>query len=91
MLRSWMICPYFSPNMNRAINLRRMRWMGHLARMGEKAGPFRVCWRNLRTGDHLEELDVDGRIILKCNLKNSVGNTCTGLIWLRIGTSGRIL
>jgi hypothetical protein len=38
--------------------------------------------------DHWEELDVDGRIILKCILEKGVW---TGFIWLRIDTSGRLL
>jgi hypothetical protein len=40
--------------------------------------------------DNLEDLSVDGRIILKCILKNSVG-AWAGLIWLRIGTGGGCL
>ena len=33
---------YSSPNVIRAIKLRRMRWAGHLARMGERRGAYRV-------------------------------------------------
>jgi hypothetical protein len=33
-------------------------------------------------------LDTD---ILKCILKNHNGKACTGLIWVRIGTSGGLL
>jgi hypothetical protein len=28
-----------------------------------------VCWANLRKGDHLEDLGVEGRIILKESFK----------------------
>jgi len=33
---------YSSPNIVRAIKSRRMRWAGHVARMGEKRGVYRV-------------------------------------------------
>jgi len=33
---------YSSPNIVRVIKLRRMRWAGHVARMGEERGPYRV-------------------------------------------------
>ena len=33
---------YSSPNIVRVIKPRRMRWAGHVARMGEKRGVYRV-------------------------------------------------
>jgi len=33
---------YFSPNIVRVIKSRRMRWAGHVARMGETRGVYRV-------------------------------------------------
>jgi len=33
---------YSSPNIMRAIKSRRMRWAGHVARMGEERGLYRV-------------------------------------------------
>ena len=33
---------YCSPNIVRVIKSRRMRWVGHVARMGEKRGVYRV-------------------------------------------------
>jgi hypothetical protein len=33
---------YSSPNIVRVIKLRRMRWAGHVARMGEKRGAYRI-------------------------------------------------
>jgi hypothetical protein len=40
--------------------------------------------------DHWEDLDVDGRIILRCVLEILWGGM-DGLIWLRIGTGGAVL
>jgi len=33
---------YSSPNIVRVIKLRRMRWAGHVARMGERRGVYRI-------------------------------------------------
>ena len=33
---------YCSPNISRVIKSRRMRWAGHVARMGERRGIYRV-------------------------------------------------
>jgi len=33
---------YFSPNIVRVIKSRRMRWAGHVARVGERRGVYRV-------------------------------------------------
>jgi hypothetical protein len=31
----------------------RMRWAGHVARMGERRGIYRVWWGNLREREHM--------------------------------------
>jgi len=51
------------------IKSRRMRWTGHVARMVEKSCAYRVWWGNLRERDHLEDLSVEGKLILKWILK----------------------
>jgi hypothetical protein len=33
---------YFSPSVNRIIKLRRMRWAGHVAQIGEKRNVYRI-------------------------------------------------
>jgi hypothetical protein len=40
--------------------------------------------------DQMEDLGVDGRMILQCMLKKSFGKAWTGLSWLMIGTRGRL-
>jgi hypothetical protein len=47
--------------LKKKIKSRRMRWAGHVARMGERRGIYRVLWGNLRERDHLGDPGVDGR------------------------------
>jgi hypothetical protein len=46
-----------------------MRLARHVARLEDKRGVNRVLVGDLRERDHLEDLDLDGRIILKFILK----------------------
>jgi hypothetical protein len=55
---------YCSPNIVRVITSRRMRWAGHVARMGKERGCIGSWWVNQRERDHWEDLHVDGWIIL---------------------------
>jgi hypothetical protein len=48
-------------------------------------------WEDLKEGDHLEDLGVDGSIILNWTYKKWDRMARTGLIWLRIGTGGGFL
>jgi hypothetical protein len=48
-------------------------------------------WRDQRERDHLEDLGVVGRIMLKCAFKMWNGKEWIGLIWLRIGIGGGAL
>jgi hypothetical protein len=43
--------------------------------------------KNLKGRDHLEDLSIDGSVILKCVLKKYGVRMWTGFIWLRIGSS----
>jgi hypothetical protein len=47
------------------IKSRRMRYVGHVACMGERRGAYRVLVGKPEERDDLKDLDVDGRIILK--------------------------
>ena len=55
---------YSSPNIVRVIKSRRMRWTGHVARMGEERGVYRVLLRKPEGKNHWRDLGVDGWIIL---------------------------
>ena len=55
---------YCSPNIVRVIKSRRMRWAGHVERMGEERACMGPWWGNRREGDHCGDVGVDGWIIL---------------------------
>ena len=55
---------YSSLNTVRVIKSRRMRWAGHVARMGEERGCVGSWWGNRRERDHWGDLGIDGWIIL---------------------------
>jgi hypothetical protein len=48
---------------------RRMRWVEHLARKGEKRNAYRFLAENLKKRDHVKGLGVDGIVILKMYLE----------------------
>ena len=79
---------YCSPNIFRVIESRRVRWAGHVARMGERRGVYRIWWGNIRERDHLEDPGVDGRITLRWILRKWDVGVWTGSSWVRIGTGG---
>ena len=56
---------YSSPNIVFVIKSKRMRWAGHVARMRERRGVYRLLVGKLRARDHLGDLGLDGRIILR--------------------------
>jgi hypothetical protein len=47
------------------IKSRRMTWAGHVTLMAERKAYAGFWWGKLRERDHLEDTDVDGRIILR--------------------------
>ena len=82
---------YSSPNIVRVIKSRRMRWAGHVARIGMRGGRIRSWWGNRRERDHWGDLGVDGWIILGWISRRWDVGMWTGLGWPRIGTGvGRL-
>jgi hypothetical protein len=79
------------PNNVRVIKTRRMRWVLHEACMGEKRNTHKILAAKYERIDYVKDLGVNGKIILKWILGKQGGKIWTGCIWLRIGTSGRLL
>jgi hypothetical protein len=46
---------------------------------------------NLKGSEHSEDLGIDRKVILGWILRKERGEVWTGFIWLRVGTSGRLL
>ena len=75
---------YSLPNFVRVAKSRRMRWAGHVARMGQGREVYMV----LRERDHWGDPAADGRIILRWVFRKWEGVVGTGWSWFRIGTGG---
>ena len=70
---------YSSPNIVRVIKSRRMRWAGHVARMGEERGRIGSWWGKWRGRDRWGDLGVDEWIILGWISRRWVVGMGTGL------------
>ena len=77
---------YFSPNIVRMIKWRRMRWAGHVLYRGR--GVYRVLVGKPVERDHLEELGVNGMIILRRIFRKWDLRAWTESMLLRTGTGG---
>jgi hypothetical protein len=66
----------------------KIRWTGNVAR-DERF--IQVFVGNLREREHLEDSDVDGRIIFRWIFRKWDVGAWSGLIWIRIGTGGGYL
>jgi len=62
-----------------------MKWVVRVARTGDRRGAYMILIGKPEKRDHLEDLCVDGRIILKRILKKWDGRIWTGFIWFRTG------
>jgi hypothetical protein len=84
---------YSSPNIVRVIKSRRMRWAGHVERMGERRGKvFTGFWlEGPKVRDHWEDLSVGGRITLRWSLGRQGLMGRTEFSWLGIVSSGGLL
>jgi hypothetical protein len=77
---------YSSPNIVRVIKSRRMRFAGHLARMGERKGVYKILV------EKPEGKRPCGRT--RCRWEDNIKmdlwdvGVWSGSIWLRIGTGG---
>ena len=79
---------YSSPNSVRVIKSRRMRWDGHVARMGEERGAYRVLVEKpegKRPLGRSRRRWVDN---IRMDLQEMECDIWTGLSWPRIETGG---
>ena len=72
------------PNIVRVVKSRRMRWAGHVTRMGEGRRVHRVLVGKRPLG-RLRRRWEDN---IKMDLQEVGGDCGTGWSWLRIGTGG---
>jgi hypothetical protein len=79
---------YSSPNIVWVIQLRRISWAEHVARMGERRAVYRVLVRNSEGKRPLGKPRRMWEDNIKTDLEEVRWGAWTGLIWLRIGRGG---
>ena len=79
---------YPLPNIVRVVKSRRMRWAGHVARMGENRGVHRVLVGKSEGKRPLGRPRRRWEDNIKIDLQEVGGVVGTGWSWLRIGTGG---
>jgi hypothetical protein len=84
-MRSLMIF-YSSLNIFRVMETKRMRWVGHVARMGRGEACTGFCWGNMKERAHLGDPGVDRRIIVRWIFRMWDVGVWTGSSRLRIET-----
>jgi hypothetical protein len=70
---------------------KRMRWARYVARMGEMRNEYSISVRKSEKKDQLEDLDLDGWLILEWTLRKWGRKLRTEFIFLRTGTSDGLL
>ena len=79
---------YSSPNIVPVIKSRRMRWAGHVARMGEERGAYRILVGKPEGKSPLGRPRRRWVDNIRMELQRWVVGMWTGLGWPRIGTGG---
>ena len=79
---------YSLPNIVRVVKSRRMRWAGHVARMGEDRGVHRVLVGKPEGKNHWGRPRRRWEDNIKMDLQEVGAVVGTGWSWLRIGTDG---
>ena len=81
----------YSPNNIRVTKSRKWGGRGMCYIRGRTEIHTKVWWGNLKDKESLEDVVVEGMIILKKFCKKQDGRAWTGLIWFRRGTIGALL
>jgi hypothetical protein len=79
---------YSSPDIIRQIKSRRMRWAGHVARMGEGRNLYRVLVGKPEGKRPLERPNSRWEDEIRMDLREIGWGVCSRFTWLRIGTGG---
>jgi hypothetical protein len=79
---------YSSPHIIRQVKSRRMRWVGHVARIGEERKVYKVLGTS-GGKDHLEDQSVGVKMGSEWILGRLAWEVWIGFDWLRTGTGGR--
>jgi hypothetical protein len=82
---------YSSPDTIRQIKSRRMRWAGHVARMGEGRNVYRVLMGKPEAKRPLGRPRRRWEFGIKMDLREIGWGVWSGFTWLRIGTGGGLL
>jgi len=82
---------YCSPYIVRMIKSRRMRWAGHVTRMGDKRGAYRVLMGKHEGKRPLGRPRPRWEGDIKMDIQELGCGAWTGLIWISIGTGGGLL
>jgi hypothetical protein len=70
----------------RQVKSRRMRWAGHVARVGEEREVYKVFVESPKERDHLEDQGVGGKMGSEWILGRLAWWMWIGFDWLRTGT-----
>ena len=79
---------YSSPSIVRVIKSRRMSWAGHVARMGERRGVYKVLVGKPEGRRPLGRPRRRWQNNIKMEIQEADVGVWTGSSWLRIGTGG---
>jgi hypothetical protein len=82
---------YSSPDIIRQIKSWRMRWAGHVARVGEERKVYKVLVGKTKERNHSEDQGVSGRMGSELILRRLAGREWIGFDWLRIGTGDELV
>jgi hypothetical protein len=81
----------FKADVHNVIKSRRLRWAGHVARMGERRNAYRALVGKPKGRRPLGRPRRRWEDNIKMDLQEVGWGAWTGSIWLRIGTGGELL